>query len=90
LNLITGEVSLDRFNMRNTKVIPNSSCVSHQGCEDGVQDLEGEEEGVQQTRRQVLRQHVCEMEEAGAHGQGAREAGTSAHGRRQHGIRSEL
>jgi hypothetical protein len=64
--------------------------MSHQGCEDGVQDLEGEEEGVQQTRRQVLRQHVCEMEEAGAHGQGAREAGTSAHGRRQHGIRSEL
>jgi hypothetical protein len=39
-----------------------------QGREAGVQDPKGEDEGVQQTGRQVLRQHVREVEEAGAHG----------------------
>ena len=41
---------------------------AHLRCQACVQDYEGEDERVQQTGSQVLRQHVCEMEEAGAHG----------------------
>lgn len=38
-----------------------------QRCEAGVQGLEGENEGVQQARCQILREHLLQAEQTGAH-----------------------
>lgn len=46
----------------------NSWCQQIQRCEAGIQDSEGESEGVQQEGRQVLREHVCQDEQVGACG----------------------
>lgn len=63
-------------------------CFPDQGCEAGVQDTKGKDERVQQTGRQVLRQHVREMEEAWTAAEGAREAGAATDGHRQCCIRA--
>ena len=54
-----------------------------QGGEGCVQGVEGQAEGVQQEGRQVLRQHVRQMEEDGER---RREAERAAYGHRQHRV----